>query len=61
MLSLSGGHPAGPAFVVAVFRRGNSMAIRLFRIIRNNPYRYVDYGKDFYAGIVVNNNPGGTR
>ncbi len=58
VLSLSGGHPAGPAFVGMQYFVGEFNGNTFVPDDPKQPARYVDYGKDFYAGIVVNNNPG---
>jgi fructan beta-fructosidase len=56
VLTLSGSHPQGPAYVgmqyfTGVFDGRNFTADRY-------DAAYVDYGKDFYAGIVINNYKG---
>ncbi|MBY0433463.1 MAG: glycoside hydrolase family 32 protein [Cyclobacteriaceae bacterium] len=55
VLSLSGSHPQGPAFVGMQYFVGNFDGTRF--VPESTAARYVDYGKDFYAGIVVNHSP----
>ncbi len=61
VLSLSGGHPQGPAFVGMQYFVGNFDGERFTLDDPKQPNLYVDYGKDFYAGIVVNNLPAQAR
>jgi fructan beta-fructosidase len=53
VLSLSGSHPAGPGFVGMQYFVGDFDGNR-FISGQKNPL-YLEYGKDFYAGIVFNN------
>lgn len=55
VLSLSGGHPQGPDFVGMQYFVGNFDGT-VFTTEQTTP-RYVDWGKDFYAGIVFNQVP----
>ncbi len=55
VLSLSGGHPAGPTFVGMQYFVG-SFDGTSFTSAQTQP-QYVDFGKDYYAGIVFNNVP----
>ncbi len=57
VLSLSGGHPAGPAFVGMQYFIGEFNGSTFVADDPKQPPLYVDYGKDFYAGIVFNNIP----
>lgn len=53
VLSLSGSHPQGPTYVGMQYFIGDFDGTT-FTTTQTQP-RYVDYGKDFYAGIVFNN------
>lgn len=53
VLSLSGSHPQGPAYVGMQYFVGDFDGT-YFTTPQTQPL-YVDYGKDFYAGIVFNN------
>lgn len=53
VLSLSGSHPAGPSFVGMQYFVGDFDGTQ-FTSAQTKPL-YVDYGKDYYAGIVFNN------
>ncbi|MCW5909913.1 MAG: glycoside hydrolase family 32 protein [Cyclobacteriaceae bacterium] len=53
VLSLSGSHPAGPAFVGMQYFVGDFDGTK-FTSAQTQPL-YVDFGKDYYAGIVFNN------
>lgn len=53
VLSLSGSHPSGPKFVGMQYFVGEFDGTS-FKA-NDTTSRYVDYGKDFYAGIVYNN------
>ncbi len=53
VLSLSGSHPAGPTFVGMQYFVGEFDGTT-FKA-DDKTVRYLDYGKDFYAGIVYNN------
>lgn len=53
VLSLSGSHPAGPTFVGMQYFVGEFDGIT-FTTKQTQPL-YVDFGKDYYAGIVFNN------
>jgi fructan beta-fructosidase len=53
VLSLSGSHPAGPDFVGMQYFVGDFDGTR-FTTDQTRPV-YLDYGKDYYAGIVYNN------
>lgn len=55
VLSLSGSHPAGPTFVGMQYFVGEFDGTT-FKA-DNKEIRYIDFGKDFYAGIVYNNLP----
>lgn len=55
VLSLSGSHPAGPKFVGMQYFVGEFDGTAF--ISKQKEARYVDHGKDFYAGIVFNNVP----
>ncbi len=57
VLSLSGSHPAGPAFVGMQYFIGEFDGTTFKADDPKQPPLYVDYGKDFYAGIVFNNIP----
>jgi fructan beta-fructosidase len=58
VLSLSGGHPAGPKFVGMQYFVGEFDGAQFTSPQKDA--RYVDHGKDFYAGIVYNNVPDST-
>jgi fructan beta-fructosidase len=68
VLSLSGSHPQGPEFVgmqyfVGDFNGETFSVSRYSNWVSNDAVLrplYVDYGKDFYAGIVFNNTPKGS-
>jgi fructan beta-fructosidase len=53
VLSLSGSHPSGPTFVGMQYFVGEFDGTS-FKA-DDTTTRYVDYGKDFYAGIIYNN------
>ncbi len=53
VLSLSGGHPAGPTFVGMQYFVGEFDGTTFSST--QTGAKYIDYGKDFYAGIVYNN------
>jgi fructan beta-fructosidase len=53
VLSLSGGHPAGPAFVGMQYFVGEFDGTNFTS--SQTEAKYIDHGKDFYAGIVYNN------
>lgn len=55
VLSLSGSHPQGPRFVGMQYFVGEFDGKRFAADSAMQWPRYVDYGKDFYAGIVFNN------
>ena len=55
VLSLSGGHPAGPTFVGMQYFVGDFDGTNFTSA--QTKAKYIDYGKDFYAGIVYNNIP----
>lgn len=57
VLSLSGSHPQGPTFVGMQYFVGEFDGTRFIPDDAKQPPRYVDHGKDFYAGIVYNNIP----
>lgn len=57
VLSLSGGHPQGPAFVGMQYFVGEFDGTKFTPDDPEQAPLYVDYGKDFYAGIVFNNLP----
>ncbi len=57
VLSLSGSHPQGPTFVGMQYFVGEFDGTRFIADDTKQPPRYVDHGKDFYAGIVYNNIP----
>lgn len=52
VLSLSGSHPAGPDFVGMQYFVGDFDGTQ-FTTSQTEP-RYLDFGKDYYAGIVYN-------
>jgi fructan beta-fructosidase len=56
VLSLSGGHPQGPKFVGMQYFIGDFDG-NTFHADSTKHVNYVDFGKDFYAGIVYNNLP----
>ncbi len=53
VISLSGGHPAGPTFVGMQYFVGEFDGTTFTS--SQKEAKYVDHGKDFYAGIVFNN------
>lgn len=53
VLSLSGGHPAGPTFVGMQYFVGDFDG-KTFKSEQTTPL-YLEHGKDYYAGIVFNN------
>jgi fructan beta-fructosidase len=53
VLSLSGGHPAGPTFVGMQYFVGDFDG-KIFKSEQTSPL-YLEHGKDYYAGIVFNN------
>jgi fructan beta-fructosidase len=53
VLTLSGNHPAGGPYVGMQYFVGKFNGDTF--IANDKGVRYVDYGKDFYAGIVINN------
>ncbi len=55
VLSLSGGHPQGPKFVGMQYFVGEFDGATFKKDSSHHTPAYVDYGKDFYAGIVYNN------
>ena len=55
VLSLSGGHPAGPTFVGMQYFVGDFDGTTFTS--SQSEAKYIDHGKDFYAGIVYNNVP----
>jgi fructan beta-fructosidase len=55
VLSLSGGHPAGPVFVGMQYFVGEFDGTAFTST--QTEAKYIDYGKDFYAGIIYNNVP----
>ncbi len=57
VLSLSGSHPQGPAFVGMQYFVGEFDGTKFTPDDPQQPNLYVDYGKDFYAGIVFNDLP----
>jgi fructan beta-fructosidase len=57
VLSLSGGHPQGPAFVGMQYFVGTFDGKTFKADDAHQKPLYVNYGKDFYAGIVFNNLP----
>lgn len=57
VLSLSGSHPSGPQFVGMQYFVGEFDG-RAFTLDSLQKPHYLEYGKDFYAGIVYNNLPG---
>lgn len=57
VLSLSGSHPQGPNFVGMQYFVGEFDGTKFIADDTKQSSRYVDYGKDFYAGIVYNNIP----
>jgi fructan beta-fructosidase len=56
VLSLSGAHPQGSKFVGMQYFVGDFDGTT-FRKDADNDHQFLDYGKDFYAGIVFNNLP----
>jgi fructan beta-fructosidase len=57
VLSLSGSHPAGPDFVGMQYFVGDFDGNDFTADTTTTDPRYVDYGKDFYAGITYNQLP----
>lgn len=57
VLSLSGGHPQGPKFVGMQYFTGQFDGKNFTPDNPQPAARYIDFGKDFYAGIVFNNIP----
>jgi fructan beta-fructosidase len=57
VLSLSGGHPQGPKFVGMQYFVGEFDGTTFHIDDAKQSPQYVDFGKDFYAGIVYNNLP----
>ncbi len=57
ILSLSGSHPQGPEFVGMQYFIGQFDGTKFIADDSKQQPLYVDYGKDFYAGIVYNNLP----
>lgn len=57
VISLSGSHPQGPAFVGMQYFIGRFDGSSFVPDDPEQIPRYVDYGKDYYAGIVYNNLP----
>jgi fructan beta-fructosidase len=57
ILSLSGSHPQGPGFVGMQYFVGTFDGTSFTADDLKQKPLYVDYGKDFYAGIVYNNFP----
>ena len=55
VLSLSGSHPQGPGFVGMQYFVGDFDGVSFKADDPRQRPLYVDYGKDFYAGIVYNN------
>ena len=55
VLSLSGGHPQGPKFVGMQYFVGEFDGNTFQKDSASHSPQYVEYGKDFYAGIVYNN------
>ena len=55
VLSLSGGHPQGPKFVGMQYFVGAFDGATFKKDSSQHSPAYVDFGKDFYAGIVYNN------
>jgi len=61
VLMLSGSHPQGGPFVGMQYFVGDFNGTK-FTIDEPSRYPlYVDYGKDFYAGVTYNNEPNGRR
>ncbi len=58
VLSLSGGHPAGPTFVGMQYFVGTFDGTSFTS--PQTEARYFDFGKDYYAGIIFNNVPNRT-
>jgi fructan beta-fructosidase len=56
VLSLSGAHPQGSKFVGMQYFVGDFDG-STFRKDNDNKHQFLDFGKDFYAGIVFNNLP----
>jgi len=57
VLSLSGSHPAGSMYVGVQYFIGEFDGVKFIADDPKQPPMYVDYGKDFYAGIIFNNIP----
>ncbi|HEY5823886.1 MAG TPA: glycoside hydrolase family 32 protein, partial [Cyclobacteriaceae bacterium] len=57
ILSLSNSHPQGPKFVGMQYFVGQFDGTKFTPDDLNQKPLYVDYGKDFYAGITFNNMP----
>ena len=57
VLSLSNSHPQGPKFVGMQYFIGQFDGTKFTADDPNQKPLYVDYGKDFYAGITFNNIP----
>ena len=55
ILSLSGGHPQGAKFVGMQYFVGEFDGNTFHRDSAGQSEQYIDYGKDFYAGIIYNN------
>jgi len=55
VLSLSGGHPQGSKFVGMQYFVGEFDGKTFLKDTSDRTPSYVDFGKDFYAGIVYNN------
>ncbi|PZR41632.1 MAG: levanase [Azospira oryzae] len=61
VLSLSGSHPAGPRFVGMQYFVGEFDGNKFIQDKNQPDTSYVEYGKDFYAGIVYNHLPAEDR
>jgi len=57
VLSLSGSHPQGPKFVGMQYFVGEFDGTKFIKDKDQPDTSYVEYGKDFYAGIVFNHLP----
>ena len=57
VLSLSGSHPAGPKFVGMQYFVGEFDDTKFIKDKDQPDTSYVEYGKDFYAGIIFNHLP----
>lgn len=57
VLSLSGSHPAGPKFVGMQYFVGEFDGNKFIKDKDQPDTSYVEYGKDFYAGIIFNHLP----